>query len=155
MKLDPVRTPGSGKIQDFLHRYMSYHVQYLHGKIGLRCRDIRRCHEILKNLPDIFEKESHAFHEHPVVNGFHGFSIYNPYGLDFMLTASDTIIYALEVKTAAGNPGSQKMSIDRRFVDKGIVAKRTRGGHGDVFDTIPIFRTAESLFSIIKKSCFA
>lgn len=81
----------------------------------------------------------HTFHEHPVVKGFLCFSIYNQYELDFMLTASDNIIYGLEVKTTAGNPRSLKMFIDRRFVDKGIVAKRTRGGHGDVFDTIPIF----------------
>lgn len=81
----------------------------------------------------------HTFHEKPIVKGPLCFSIYNQYELDFMLAAWDNTIYGLEVKTTAGNPRSLKVFIDRKFVNKGIVAKRTRGGHGDTFDSIPVF----------------
>ena len=81
----------------------------------------------------------HTFREKPVVKGSLCFSVYNQYELDFMLAARDNTIYGLEVKTTAGDPRFLKVFIDRRFVDKGIVAKRTQGGHGDTFDSIPIF----------------
>lgn len=81
----------------------------------------------------------HTFREKPVVKGSLCFSVYNQYELDFMLAARDNTIYGLEVKTTAGDPRSLKVFIDRRFVDRGIVAKRTKGGHGDTFDSIPIF----------------
>ena len=47
--------------------------------------------------------------------------------------------YGIEVKTRGGNPLSLKVFIDNHLIDKGIVAKPTPGGHGDRFDTIPIY----------------
>ena len=67
------------------------------------------------------------------------FSVYEQYELDFMVVDKKDVIYGIEVKAKDGNPKSLKVFIDRRFVDRGIVAKPTRGGHGDAFDTIPIF----------------
>lgn len=67
------------------------------------------------------------------------FSVYDKYELDFMIVDRENTIYGIEVKAKDGDPKSLKVFIDRRLVDKGIVAKPTQGGHGDVFDTIPIF----------------
>lgn len=61
------------------------------------------------------------------------------YGLDFVIVDKRDIIYGIEVKAKDGNPKSLKVYIDRRFVDRGIVARPTGGGHGDQFDTIPIY----------------
>lgn len=67
------------------------------------------------------------------------FSVYDKYELDFMLADKDNTIYGIEVKAKDTTPKSLKVFIDKRLVDKGIVAKQTQGGHGDAFDTIPIF----------------
>lgn len=67
------------------------------------------------------------------------FSVYDKYELDFMLVDKENTIYGIEVKAKDGNPKSLKVYIDRRLVDKGVVAKPTQGGRGEVFDTIPIF----------------
>lgn len=67
------------------------------------------------------------------------FSIYEKNELDFMLVDLNNIIYGIEVKTTKGNPLSLKVFIDKHFINKGIVAKPTYGGHGNKFDTIPIY----------------
>ena len=67
------------------------------------------------------------------------FSIYEQYELDFMVVDKNNVIYGIEVKAKDGNPKSLKVFIDRRLVDRGIVAKPTQGGHGETFDTIPIY----------------
>lgn len=67
------------------------------------------------------------------------FSTLNQYELDFMVIDTNNIIYGIEVKTTDGDPKSLKVFIDKRLVDKGIVAKDTKGGHGDKFDTIPVY----------------
>lgn len=67
------------------------------------------------------------------------FSVLNNYELDFMLLSSKNIIYGIEVKTNTGDPKSLKVFVDKKLVNKGIVAKKTKGGHNDKFDTIPIF----------------
>ncbi len=67
------------------------------------------------------------------------FSIYGQYELDFMVAGRDRVVYGIEVKTTDGAPVSLKVFIDRRLVDKGIVAKPSYGGHGESFDTIPIY----------------
>lgn len=67
------------------------------------------------------------------------FSVYGQYELDFMVADSDKTVYGIEVKTQGGNPLSLKVFIDRHLIDKGIVARPTHGGHGDKFDTIPIY----------------
>ena len=67
------------------------------------------------------------------------FSIYEQYEFDFMVVDKNDVIYGIEVKAKDGNPKSLKVFIDRRLVDRGIVAKPTQGGHGETFDTIPIY----------------
>ena len=67
------------------------------------------------------------------------FSIYGGYELDFMILGKDNTIYGLEVKTNTGAPASLKVFIDKKLVDRGIVAKKTTGGHSEQFDTIPIY----------------
>lgn len=67
------------------------------------------------------------------------FSTLGSYELDFIVVGADNTIYGIEVKTNTGNPVSLKIFIDKGLVDKGILAKKTYGGHGEKFDTIPIF----------------
>ena len=68
-----------------------------------------------------------------------GFATLDRYELDFMVVDTDNVIYGIEVKTTDGEPKSLKVFIDKRLVDKGIVAKMTKGGHGERFDTIPVY----------------
>ena len=70
------------------------------------------------------------------------FSLYGVYELDFMLIDTKNIIYGIEVKTNTGDPKSLKIFIDKHLINKGIVAKPTKGGHSDKFDTIPIYTVA-------------
>ena len=67
------------------------------------------------------------------------YSTYGNYELDFMLADRNKTVYGIEVKTKDGEPKSLKVYIDKNFVDRGIVVKPTKGGHGDKFDTIPIY----------------
>lgn len=67
------------------------------------------------------------------------FAVNGNHELDFILADKDRIIYGIEVKTSSGEPKSLKIFIDKRLINKGIVAKPTKGGHGDKFDTIPIY----------------
>ena len=43
-------------------------------------------------------------------------------------TAKENIIYI------------SNLIVSRNLIDKGIVAKVTKGGHGDKFDTIPVYK---------------
>ena len=56
-----------------------------------------------------------------------------------MVVGTDNVVYGIEVKTTNGDPTSLRVFVDKGFVDKGIVAKMTKGGHGEKFDTIPIY----------------
>lgn len=67
------------------------------------------------------------------------FSLFNQYELDFVLVDKDNTVYGIEVKTGDGSPESLRIFIDRHLIDRGIVAKPAGGGHGEKFDTIPIF----------------
>ena len=67
------------------------------------------------------------------------YSTYGNYELDFMLADRNKTVYGIEEKTKDGEPKSLKVYIDKNFVDRGIVVKPTKGGHGDKFDTIPIY----------------
>lgn len=67
------------------------------------------------------------------------FSAWNQYELDFMVVSTDNVVYGIEVKTTNGDPTSLRVFVDKGFVDKGIVAKMTKGGQGEKFDTIPIY----------------
>lgn len=67
------------------------------------------------------------------------FATRDGYELDFMLVDTENVIYGIEVKTKDGDPKSLKVFIDAHLIDKGIVVKPAKGGHGDKFDTIPIY----------------
>jgi hypothetical protein len=67
------------------------------------------------------------------------FSTYGQYELDFMIADKHKTVYGIEVKTKDGEPNSLRVYINKGFVDKGIVAKPSKGGHGDYYDTIPIY----------------
>jgi hypothetical protein len=67
------------------------------------------------------------------------FSTYGSYELDFMIADKSKIVYGIEVKTKDGEPNSLRVYINKGFVDMGIVAKPCKGGHGDIYDTIPIY----------------
>lgn len=64
------------------------------------------------------------------------YSIYGEYELDFMMLDVNNKAYGIEVK---GNPKSLAVYLDKKLIDRGIVANRTQGGHGKQFDTIPIY----------------
>lgn len=81
----------------------------------------------------------HGIAERKVIGSNVCFSVYGQYKLDFMVADSNRVVYGIEVKTKGGNPLSLKVFIDNHLIDKGIVAKPTPGGHGDRFDTIPIY----------------
>lgn len=67
------------------------------------------------------------------------FSIYGVYELDFIIVGKDNTIYGLEVKTKRGEAKSLKVFLDKGFVNRGIVVRRTVGGHSEQFDTIPVY----------------
>ena len=67
------------------------------------------------------------------------FSIYNNYELDFAIFLSNNDIYGIEVKTITGDPKSLKIYKSQNFISRGILAKLCKGGHNELFDTIPIF----------------
>lgn len=81
----------------------------------------------------------HGIAERKVIGSNVCFSVYGQYELDFMVADSNRVVYGIEVKTRGGNPLSLKVFIDNHLIDKGIVAQTTPGGHGDRFDTIPIY----------------
>ncbi len=67
------------------------------------------------------------------------YSTYGKYELDFIIADKNKTVYGIEVKTKDGEPKSLKVYIDKNFINRGIVVKPTKGGHGDKFDTIPIY----------------
>lgn len=67
------------------------------------------------------------------------YSIYGQYELDFMVADRDKTVYGIEVKTKEGEPKSLRIYIDKNLINQGILVKPTKGGHGDKFDTIPIY----------------
>ena len=67
------------------------------------------------------------------------FSTYGNYELDFMLSQINRGPIGIEVKTTRGNPKSLKVYKSKGFIKRAILAKPSKGGHGDYFDTIPIF----------------
>lgn len=67
------------------------------------------------------------------------YSVYGNYELDFMIADKNKVIYGIEVKTKEGIPKSLKIYLDKKLVDKGILAKPSVGGRGEIYDTIPIY----------------
>lgn len=91
----------------------------------------------------VFNELRYLFGQKSVGNRVMGdnvcFSTCGAYELDFMLASSDRTVYGIEAKTTKGNPLSLRVFIDKHYIDRGIVVKPTAGGHGDKFDTIPIY----------------
>lgn len=89
----------------------------------------------------VFNELRYLFGQKSVGNRVTGdnvcFSTCGAYELDFMLASSDRTVYGIEAKTTKGNPLSLRVFIDKHYIDRGIVVKP--GGHGDKFDTIPIY----------------
>ena len=67
------------------------------------------------------------------------FAIYNEYELDFLIIGMDNTVYGIEAKTKTGTVKSLKVFIDKKIIDKGIVAKASKGGINEQYMTIPIF----------------
>lgn len=47
----------------------------------------------------------------------------------FIVVGKDGVKYGIEVKTNKGNIKSLKVFLDKKLIDKGIVAKATYGGY--------------------------
>lgn len=67
------------------------------------------------------------------------FQAYNNYELDFEVVDVDGYTVGIEVKTQDGDHKSLNEYIKRKLIDRGILAKVTKGGHTEKIDTIPIF----------------
>lgn len=71
------------------------------------------------------------------------FSIYNQYELDFVVVGKggdiEDKVFGIEVKAKKGSHESLNVYIEQGFVDKGVLAEISQGGHGPKFDTIPIY----------------
>lgn len=79
------------------------------------------------------------FSKRKVLNDSVCFSVLGTYELDFMIQDINGVIYGIEAKTKSGDPKSLRVFLTKKLIDKGIVAKFTKGGHGNNFDTIPIY----------------
>lgn len=91
---------------------------------------------VFNELNRLFKEK---FDKRKVLNDNVCFSVLGDYELDFMVQDKDGVVYGIEVKTKSGEPTSLKVFLKKRLVDKGVVAKHTKGGHGSDFDTIPIY----------------
>lgn len=67
------------------------------------------------------------------------FSTKDNYELDFVVIAEDNTVYGIEVKTAKGSTKSLHYFMNKKCVNKGIVAKKSKGGETNNIKTIPIF----------------
>lgn len=91
---------------------------------------------VYNELHRLFKK---PYSERKVIEDEVCFSIHGEYELDFMIADKNKVIYGIEVKTNSGEPKSLKVFIRKGLVDKGIVAKHSKGGRGTQFDTIPVY----------------
>lgn len=67
------------------------------------------------------------------------FSVYGNYELDFMIVDKNNNAVGIEIKTQNGAHKSLNVYLDKKLINRGIVAKPGSGGHSEKFDTIPIF----------------
>lgn len=105
--------------------------------------DINACHDVIEGLLETFQKESRNYFQDSKEQK--------------TLVSRDEISNAISWLAYSGIIGecgiynngdvnqyisarrSLKVFIDKKLVDKGIVAKDTKGRHGDRFDTIPVY----------------
>ena len=66
-------------------------------------------------------------------------STYGTYELDFVIVDTSRNITGIEVKTQDGTHKSLDLYLSKKFINRGILAKTTKGRHSGKFDTIPIF----------------
>lgn len=88
---------------------------------------------------ELYRLFTERYHTRKVKGDTPSFSIYGQNELDFMLFDRENRCYGIEVKTNDGAPKSLRVYMDRKLVDRAIVAKRTNGGHDGGFGTIPVF----------------
>lgn len=67
------------------------------------------------------------------------FSVYGEYELDFVVVDREGVRTGIEVKTGDNRARSLEIFKNRGMVDRAIRAMPSKGGHGERFDTIPVY----------------
>lgn len=67
------------------------------------------------------------------------FSIYGEYELDFVVVDREGVRTGIEVKTGDNRARSLEIFKNRGMVDRAVRAMPSKGGHGERFDTIPVY----------------
>lgn len=96
---------------------------------------------------ELYRLHKERYSKSKVLGRTPGFGIYNNYELDFIILEkvkdsngdSHGRKVGIEVKTTKGDPKSLKVFLNKGLVERGILAKKSGGGHNDSFDTIPIY----------------
>lgn len=74
------------------------------------------------------------------------FSVYGEYELDFVVVDREGVRTGIEVKTGDNRARSLEIFKNRGMVDRAVRAMPSKGGHGEWFDTIPVYAVGR-LFS--------
>lgn len=74
------------------------------------------------------------------------FSVYGEYELDFVVVDREGVRTGIEVKTGDNRARSLEIFKNRGMVDRAVRAMPSKGGHGERFDTIPVYAVGR-LFS--------
>lgn len=88
---------------------------------------------------ELYRLYTERYHNRKVKGETPSFSVYGQNEIDFMLVDRENNIYGIEVKTKDGAPKSLRVYMDKKLIDRAIVAKRTNGGQDGGFETIPVF----------------
>ncbi len=67
------------------------------------------------------------------------YGVSGAYELDFIMLDKDKVSYGIEVKTTDGGTKSLTVYLNRSYVDKGIIAKKTRGSIREKVSSIPVY----------------
>lgn len=67
------------------------------------------------------------------------FSVYGEYELDFVVVDREGVRTGIEVKTGDNRARSLEIFKNRGMVDRAVRAMPSKGGHGERFDTIPVY----------------
>lgn len=96
---------------------------------------------------ELYRLHKERYSKSKVLRRTPGFGIYNNYELDFIILEkvkdsngdSHGRKVGIEVKTTKGDPKSLRVFLNKGLIERGILAKKSGGGHNDSFDTIPIY----------------
>ena len=96
---------------------------------------------------ELYRLHKERYSKSKVLGRTPGFGICNNYELDFIILEkvkdSNGDSYGrkvgIEVKTTKGDLKSLKVFLNKGLIERGILAKKSGGGHNDSFDTIPIY----------------